>query len=131
MGHAQQEPNTTITDTNVMVPPVEANDDSIVFNVDDLAVRPDFPGGMKAFYKFIASNFNPPDEPGLKGKLIIDFIIEKDGSLSNLKIVQDMGYGTANEIIRVMNMSPKWKPAIKDGKPARSNYTMPITIQSE
>jgi hypothetical protein len=56
------------------------------------------------------------EEKDIKGKIYTTFIIEKDGSISDIKILRDLGYGTGKEIIRVLKLSPKWSPGIKDGK---------------
>ena len=96
----------------------------------DVEEKPEFYGGMQKFYKFLAKNFNPPDEPGLNGKLIISFVVEVDGSLSNFVIDKDLGYGTAQEAIRVLKISPKWKPATQSGVPVRSTFSLPISIST-
>ena len=78
-------------------------------------------------------NFKIPAEAlkqKLEGKAIIEFMVERDGSLSEFKIVKDLGYGIGNEAIRTIKLSPKWIPGIKDGKPARVLYTLPITVQT-
>ncbi|MBP1225766.1 M56 family metallopeptidase [Flavobacterium sp. 1355] len=96
--------------------------------------QPEYPGGIDEFYKLIGMNFKIPAEASkqkLEGKAIIEFMVEKDGSLSEFKIVKDLGYGIGNEAIRAIKLSPKWIPGSIDGKPARVLYTMPITIQTE
>lgn len=98
--------------------------------ITDVEKKPEFPGGIQKFYKFFGQNFIPPDEPGLNGKVIVSFVIEVDGSLSNFIIVKDLGFGTAQEAIRVLKISPKWKPATQDGVPVRSPFIMPISIST-
>ena len=71
-----------------------------------------------------------PEKSGLKGKILITFVIEKDGSINEIKVLQDIGYGTGDEAIRVMKKSLNWIPAQKDGKPVRVLFKFPITIQS-
>ncbi|MFV7236777.1 M56 family metallopeptidase [Flavobacterium sp. ZB4R12] len=93
--------------------------------------QPEFPGGMLAFYKFVGSNFKTPS--GLKGngKLYLSFMVEKDGSLSEFEILRDMGFGTAEEAIRVLKLSPKWIPGKNNNEPVRVKYSLPITIQAK
>lgn len=92
--------------------------------------KPNFVGGPKAFYKYIASSFNPPSAREFKGgKLIIQFIVEKDGSLTDFKVLQDIGFGTAQEAIRVLKNSPKWIPGMQKGIPVRVMYTLPISLK--
>ena len=86
-------------------------------------------GGLSKFYDFINKNFHEPDAPGLKGKVIVSFVINEDGSIGDYKIVKDLGYGTATELIRVLKLtSGKWTPATKDGKPVKTPYTLPLSI---
>ena len=101
-----------------------------VYTSDALEVKPEFPGGMAKFYKFVGDNYQTPEEEGLKGKVYITFIVEKDGSLTDIKVVRDIGYGTGKEAIRVLNKCPKWMPGEQNGKKVRVLYSLPITIQS-
>ena len=91
--------------------------------------KPDFPGGIQAFYTFVGNNFRMPDVKDAKGKVIIIFTVEKDGSLTDIKSIRDIGYGTGEEAVRVLKLSPKWIPGEIDGKPVRVSYSLPITIQ--
>lgn len=86
-------------------------------------------GGMSKFYSFIKKNYNTPDVPNLKGKVIVGFTINEDGTLSDFKIVKDLKHGTAEELIRVLKLtSGKWTPAQKEGKKVKSTFTLPINI---
>ena len=85
---------------------------------------------MGGFYEFIAKNYRTPDVQGLKGKVVVSFVVEKDGSIVEVKVIKDLGYGTGAEAIRVLNLSPKWKPGLQDGKPVRVIFSLPITIQA-
>ncbi len=64
----------------------------------------------------------------VQGKVIVQFIVEKDGSLTNIKAIKGPGGGTSEEAVRVMQKSPKWQPGIKDGKPVRVQFAAPITF---
>ena len=106
------------------------------FNIsfDTISVTsPNFPGGMTEFYKFVGNNFKLTSEAEknkVSGKIIMQFMVEKDGSLSEIIAEKDLGYGLANEAIRVLKLSPKWIPATKKEKPVRVQYNLPITIRS-
>ena len=89
---------------------------------------PNFSGGLKSFMAFISKNYQVPDVSGLKGKVIVSFVIEKDGSLVEIKVLKHIGYGTGDEAIRVLKLSPKWTPGEQDGKKVRCTYTLPINI---
>jgi len=104
--------------------------DSNIYNTAGIDVKPEFPGGMEKFFKFIGQNFKVPNEEGLKGKVFVTFIIEKDGSLSDIKVLRGIGYGTGKEAIRVLSISPKWSPGEMNGKKIRVLYALPISIQS-
>lgn len=95
--------------------------------------EPKFPGGIEQFYKFIGQNFKVPVTPAdvkLKGRVYITFVIEKDGALSNFKMLRDIGYGTGEEAIRVLKLCPNWIPGKVNGEPVATMYSLPITIQS-
>lgn len=108
---------------------VEENTNEI-YNVAGIEVKPDFPGGMDKFYKFVGNNYKTPEEEGLKGKVYVTFVVEKDGSLTDIKVLRDIGYGTGAEAIRVLKKCPKWTPGEQNGKKVRVLYSLPITIQS-
>lgn len=109
-------------------------DKMIVNDINDsIEKQPEYPGGIDAFYKLVGMNFKIPAEASkqkLEGKAIIEFMVERDGSLSEFKIVKDLGYGIGNEAIRTIKLSPKWIPGSINGKPARVLYTLPITVQT-
>ncbi|WP_281634612.1 M56 family metallopeptidase [Flavobacterium luteolum] len=95
--------------------------------------QPQFPGGIEKFYMFVGQNFKMPEEFSKQkkdGKLFIEFMVEKDGSLSEFKIVKDLGYGAGEEAIRVLKLSPKWIPATENGQAVQVSYSLPITLQS-
>lgn len=106
-----------------------ANHENVV-DSKSVEVKPNFAGGVENFRRYIAKNFRIPDVEGLNGKIIVSFIVEIDGSLSEITIEQDIGYGTADEIKRVLRKSPKWKPAMQNNIPVRCVYRLPVTIRA-
>lgn len=94
-------------------------------------VRPQFPGGIQAFYDFVGKTYRIPKVKGLKGKVFVQFVIEKDGSLTDIKVMRDIGHGTGKEAIRVLKKSPKWTPGVQDGKNVRVLYSLPIAIDAK
>ena len=106
----------------------EVNDK--VFNASEVDEKPDFKGGIEKFYKYVAKNFKLPDEEGLDAKIIVEFVIEKDGSITNVNVIQDVGFGSAEETIRFLNDCPKWLPGKKNGEIVRTLYRFPITIKT-
>jgi len=105
-------------------------EDNAVYNTAGIEVKPDFPGGMAKFSAFIAKNYQAPEEEGLKGKVYVTFVVEKDGSLTDIKVLRDIGYGTGKEAIRVLNKCPRWTPGEQNGKKVRCTFSLPISIQS-
>lgn len=93
-------------------------------------VKPDFPGGIQKFYDFVGKNYKVPEDEDIKGKVFVQFVVEKDGTLTDIKVVRDLGFGTGKEAIRVLKKSPKWKPGIQNGRPVRVLYSLPISIVS-
>lgn len=105
-------------------------EDNSVYNTAGIEVKPEFPGGIEKFYKFVGNNYRAPEEEGLKGKVYVTFVVEKDGSLTDIKVLRDIGYGTGAEAIRVLKKSPRWAPGEQNGKKVRVLYSLPITIQT-
>ncbi len=111
-------------------PAAVVEEDTKVYGTAGIEVIPDFPGGMEKIYGFVRRNYQAPEEEGLKGKVFVTFVVEKDGSLTDIKVIRDIGYGTGKEAIRVLNKCPKWNPGEQNGKKVRVQYSLPITIQS-
>ena len=90
---------------------------------------PEFPGGMKAMLAFIEKNLVYPEEAkaaGIEGKVYVSFTVEKDGSISNVKILRDIGYGCGDEVVRIVKLMPKWNPGKQRGVPVRVRYNLPV-----
>lgn len=105
-------------------------EDNNVYNTAGLQVQPEYPGGMNAFYDYVNKNFNIPDvDRDMSARVFVSFVIEKDGSMSNIKVLRDPGYGMGKEAIRVLkSMKKKWQPGVQNGKNVRASFTLPITI---
>lgn len=92
----------------------------------------EFPGGYKSMFQFISQNLHYPPlaiENDVQGKVILSFVVEKDGTLSNIKVLRDIGGGCAQEAVRVVKLMPRWTPAEQNGKPVRSQFNLPINFQ--
>ena len=93
--------------------------------------EPQFKGGMLGFYQFLAANLQYPPQMmryNIQGKVIITLTIEKNGSVSDIRAIRDIGYGSAEEAIRVLKKSPRWEPGYQNGEPVRVRYTLPISF---
>jgi hypothetical protein len=89
-----------------------------------------FQGGMGAFGKFLIKNLRCPKEAaraGVGGKIYVEFIVEKDSTISNFNVLKSVGLGWDEEVIRVLKLSPKWIPAKDKSKSVRSKFTLPIS----
>ncbi len=114
-------------DINVKVK--HAKNDSIYQIVDQM---PEFPGGTEALLKFVANNVKYPEkakDEEISGRVFISFVIEKDGSVSNVEVKRGIGGGCDDEAVRVVKAMPKWKPGKKDGKPVRVSYMLPVNFK--
>ena len=107
----------------------EAEPSKQVFKSVEVAQKPK--GGMEAFYKFVSNNYNYPpqaQEQGVNGRVLLQFVVEKDGSLTDIKVLRDLKYGTGEEAVRMLKKAPKWKPGIQNGRPVRVQFTLPIQL---
>lgn len=112
-------------------PPINQNDDDEETRllVEQL---PEYPGGVVEFMKWLTKTLKYPDEAlrrHTEGKVMVNFIVEKDGSLSNIKVVKSAGKLLDDEALRVMNLMPKWSPGKDKGKPCRTLMAIPIVFE--
>src|SRR5690606_3373250 len=101
-----------------------------ISNFADLTTQPQYPGGIQGFYQQIMKNFNMPEvAQDVNARVFVSFVVETDGTMSNIKVVRDPGYGLGEEALRVLSsMTEKWTPGEKDGKKVRTSFALPITI---
>lgn len=101
-----------------------------IYNTSGIEVLPEYPGGIGKFYQFIGDNYKTPTAVDfLGGKVYVSFIIEKDGSVADIKVLRDVAFGTGKEAIRVLELCPKWSPGRQNGKNVRCSYSLPISLQ--
>lgn len=95
---------------------------------------PEFPGGLEARNKFIADNIKYPQiarDNNITGKVFVTFVVEKDGRLTNIKLLRDIGGGCGKEAIRIVQNMPKWIPGKSRGKNVRVQVNMPVNFTLE
>lgn len=116
--------------------PVEVRTDSLNNagnEVLDLAeTMPEFKGGMNALLKYLSDNIKYPktsEKAGIQGRVVVQFVVAKDGSIEDTKVVRGVDPELDKEALRVVNAMPKWKPGMQDGKPVRVKYTVPIMFR--
>lgn len=100
-----------------------------IYSFVSLENPPLYPNGIAEFYKFLGENIKYPEqakENKIQGNVFVSFVVEKSGTISNVKVVKGLGYGTDEEALRVLALSPNWEPGLKDGQPVRVKYNLPI-----
>lgn len=103
-------------------------EDQNIYTSEDVDTQPDFPGGVDAFYNTFAKHFKAPEVPGLVDKVVLSFVVEKDGTPTDIRVIHDAGFGTGEQCRQILETFPKWLPATKDGKKVRSQYLLPIAV---
>ncbi len=120
---------TVIEEIIVAEAPEEEVADEIFTIVEEQA---DFPGGIAAFYKYVKRKMKYPPQArrmGMEGKVFVQFVVERDGSITDVKAIRGLGAGTDEEAVRVIKSSPKWKPGKQRGVPVRVRRVIPITFR--
>ncbi|PTN08326.1 energy transducer TonB [Mangrovibacterium marinum] len=121
--------NTVIDVAPVIQQEAEEEEESEVFFI--VENMPEFPGGELALRKFIANAIKYPviaQENGIQGKVYVNFVVDKDGSVTQARIARGVDSSLDKEALRVVNSLPKWKPGMQRGKPVRVSYTVPISF---
>ena len=109
--------------------PAEPDNDSIYQIVEQM---PKFPGGESALMEYVSKNVAYPEEAKekeIQGRVFIGFVVEKDGSIGEVKVLRGIGGGCDEEAVRVIKGMPKWKPGMQKGKPVRVSYQIPINFK--
>lgn len=123
----------TKKDVKVVAPALQAvTSDGQTFSV--VEQMPEYPGGMRAGLEFMARNLRYPAkarEAGKQGRVIVQFVVRKDGSLSDFKVLRPVDPWLDAEAIRVISTMPKWKPGMQDGNPVSVKFTLPVTFMLE
>lgn len=107
------------------VPTLKA-DDQIFESLDEM---PEFPGGQQAISEWLDENINYPPicaENNIQGRVLVSFVVERDGSITEVKVVRDIYPFLDREAVSLVRRMPKWNPGIKDGKPVRCRYNLPV-----
>ena len=129
------ENNMEVTDnvSTVWIPPV-VETETVVEDVIHVSVEvmPEFIGGTAALMKYLSSNIKYPtisQETGSQGKVIVQFVVDKDGTISNPEVVRGVDPYLDKEAIRVISSMPKWTPGVQNGKKVRVKFTVPVSFR--
>jgi len=112
--------------------PITIIEDKNVYAEKAADVRPLPVGGAQGWISYLQKNLVYPEDARhqhISGKVQLSFIVEKDGSLSDITVEQSAGHGFDEEAVRVLQQSPAWQPGIKDGQPIRIRYRLPVNFQ--
>lgn len=93
---------------------------------------PEFPGGTSALMAYLRKNIKYPticQEQGIQGRVIVQFVVEKDGSIASPEVIKPVNPYLDKEALRVISSMPKWKPGEQRGKPVRVKFTVPVTFK--
>ena len=99
---------------------------------ESVSTLPTYIGGEEAMYKYIAENLRYPEQAkadGIAGRVQVSFVIEKDGSVTDVEVVRGIGHGCDEEAVRVVKSMPRWTPGTLFGKPVRVHYNMPFAFK--
>ena len=110
----------------------EPADESAEGAFDVVEQMPEFPGGSIELMKFLSENIKYPEaasKAGTQGRVVAQFIVEADGSISNVKVLKNVSDEIDAEAVRVIKAMPKWKPGMQKGQPVRVKYTIPVTFR--
>ena len=111
--------------------PVEEEEEEVVFVV--VETMPESPGGQQALFKYLSENVKYPviaQENGIQGRVICQFVVNKDGSIVDVEVVRSGGDASLDkEAVRVIKSMPKWKPGKQRGKAVRVKYTVPVNFR--
>jgi len=96
--------------------------------------NPEFPGGPAEMYKYLAKNIRYPgaaSRANIQGRVFLQFVVNTDGSITDVEVVKGVGFGCDEEAVRVVKSMPKWKPGRQQGRAVRVKYTLPVNFQLE
>ena len=137
MGYAQNKG--TDTDKSAITPKTADAAENAAKNEDDevyfiVPKMPEFPGGDSALRRFITENLRYPEEAkanGMSGKVFVQFVINQEGDVENVKVVRGVDKAFDKEAIRVVESMPKWEPAKQFGKPIKFTHTIGVGFKTE
>ena len=115
----------------MMALPMNAQSESSTKVYDAVDEMPSFPGGLNGLMTFLAQNMVYPvtaQENGVQGRVTVSFVVETDGSITDVKVARSVDPSLDREAMRVVKAMPKWTPGKKDGKPVRVKYTVPMVF---
>jgi periplasmic protein TonB len=120
------------TEVQEYVAPVKVDEEESAEEMQIFMVvesMPEYPGGEAALYKYLAENIKYPQmakESGIQGRVFVTFVVERDGKVTDVRVLRGIGGGCDEEAIRVVQGMPKWTPGKQRGKSVRVQYNLPV-----
>lgn len=114
----------------IVQPEVEEEKSDEIFTIVEVSAEPK--GGHAAFYKYVAESIHYPPQAkrmNVQGKVFVEFVVNKDGSITNVIAVKGIGAGCDEEAVRIVKNSPPWNPGRQRGQPVKQRMVMPITFK--
>jgi TonB family protein len=127
-----EKPQVSANATAVEPANTDARYEGKLYDLGSVETAPEYHGGQRALAKYLSSALHYPlkaRENKTQGKVYIGFVVEKNGTLTDFKVIKGIGNGCDEEAVRVLRLSPAWKPGTAEGKPVRTAYVQPITYQ--
>ena len=121
--------NRMMDENNSSLPVLQGQEDEVYTVVEQM---PEFPGGEEARTKFFIDNITYPKEAlknGIQGRVFVTFVVEKDGKITNVRVLRGIGGGCDEEAARVISLMPDWKPGKHKGKPVRVQFNLPVQFK--
>ena len=109
-----------------------AQEEEDIIMIHSIETMPMFPGGHQGMIQFISENLKYPadaEEKGIQGRVVVRFVVERDGSITNVEALNTIHETLAEEAIRVVKSMPNWKPGTQRGKPVRVMFNLPINFK--
>ncbi len=109
---------------------ISAQSTETIYKMTEQAPAPK--GGLSSFYNYTEDNIKrtpAAKQKGIKGQVFVQFIVEKDGTLSNIKVIKGIGAGCDEEVIKCLKNAPHWQPGKQKGKPVRVQQTLAIAVR--
>ncbi len=130
MDDSEADEETTIDQTDIQIDDEEVDDEPV--NFYSVQEQPEFPGGEAALYQYLSNNIHYPEDAmgnDIQGTVWVQFIIDKNGNVTNIKVVRSVDPSLDREAIRVVKSMPRWKPGKQRGKPVRVIFQVPIKFE--
>ena len=133
-GVQAQENLSSSPDQKTVAAPPQSIDYTDPYDLFDVGTPPAFPGGEAALLQYLSQNIHYPVDArqnNIQGNVALTFIVEKDGSISDVTVLREIGGGCAEEAVRVVEGMPNWMPGMANGQPVRVRYTLPLRFRLE